>query len=195
MASASEALSTSYDAKRSADAAKKVTDTAGQPGGLATLDGGGRVPAEQLPEIPEQRVLPFEGVHVAVGTPQIHAGSAAGPGAVVFLPATKTFVFRSGTILNAQLYANWPGAEAYGSAPDLASGRTPDPGKLYVSTSNGVYIWDGRELYSVTRQLTEALDARLSGLSLRVITPEEDAAMAAEGTHDHDTLYFIPEEE
>lgn len=36
-------------AQSTANAAKAVTDTKGQPGGLATLDSGGKVPASQLP--------------------------------------------------------------------------------------------------------------------------------------------------
>ena len=41
--------STANAAKTTADAAKAVTDTKGQPGGLATLDTDGKVPATQLP--------------------------------------------------------------------------------------------------------------------------------------------------
>lgn len=45
----SAAQSTANDAKTTANAAKAVTDTKGRPGGLATLDSDGKVPANQLP--------------------------------------------------------------------------------------------------------------------------------------------------
>lgn len=46
---ANAASSAAAAAQSTANAAKAVTDTKGQPGGLATLDSGGKVPASQLP--------------------------------------------------------------------------------------------------------------------------------------------------
>lgn len=46
---ANAAGSAAAAAQSTANAAKAVTDTKGQPGGLATLDSGGKVPASQLP--------------------------------------------------------------------------------------------------------------------------------------------------
>ena len=46
---ANAANSAAAAAQSTANAAKAVTDTKGQPGGLATLDSGGKVPASQLP--------------------------------------------------------------------------------------------------------------------------------------------------
>ena len=46
---ANAASSAAAAAQSTANAAKSVTDTKGQPGGLATLDSGGKVPAAQLP--------------------------------------------------------------------------------------------------------------------------------------------------
>ena len=46
---ANAASSAAAAAQSTANAAKAVTDTKGQPGGLATLDSGGKVPAAQLP--------------------------------------------------------------------------------------------------------------------------------------------------
>lgn len=166
-----------------------INEKIGHPDGLATLDSEGKVTAEQLPDIPEQRVLPFDGVLVLV-SPQIVQGSASGPGEVMYVPSTKTFVYRAGSGLTTKLYSNWPGADEYGPALST-SGRTPHAAKIYVSTSKEVYLWDGEDLSSVTAPLVSAL----GGLSLRVITPEEDAEMTAAGAHDPDTLYFIPEEE
>ena len=52
-------------------------------------------------------------------------------------------------------------------------------------------------LDAASSALLGSLDTKkaLNGLSLRVISPEEDEAMTQAGTHDPDTLYFITEEQ
>ncbi|MDE5749506.1 MAG: hypothetical protein K2H87_01905 [Duncaniella sp.] len=143
-------------------------------------------------QIPEQRVLSFGSVLMGEA-PMVTAGTATGAGAVTFVAATKCFVFRSGMGPSATCFANWPGADAYGTAT-YTSGRTPHVGKLYISDTKEVYLWDGSEFASVTSPLSQALDMRLGGLSFRVITSDEDKEMSEAGTHVPDTIYFVREE-
>ena len=175
-----------------ANSVNNLHEAKGKPNGFASLDPDGKVPQEQLPEtpeIPEQRVIPFGGVLIG-RAPLVTVGVASGNGTVMFVEATNCFVFRKGGGASVTYYANWEGAELYG-AEIYTAGRTPYTGRLYVSDTKEVYIWGDNKFASITAPLSAAL----GGMSLRVISPEEDEAMTQAGTHDPDTLYFITEEQ
>ena len=86
---ANNANSAAATAQSTANAAKAVTDTKGQPGGIASLDSGGKVPASQLPGYVDD-VVEFNAIVSGV-TPQMSLIShkSTDPGCMVVYDADK----------------------------------------------------------------------------------------------------------
>lgn len=145
---ANNANSAAATAQSTANAAKAVTDTKGQPGGIASLDSGGKVPTSQLPGYVDD-VKEFDGFNkqIFIGGYTVQNISFGTDCEIIFLGghfvAAKNGVFAN----------NWPGADAYGELV-LNKGRLPQSDKVYVDRStNKTYRWSGSSLVTIGSDL------------------------------------------
>ncbi len=194
---AASALSTASDAKsmasnaqgnaniaigRADDALSRISaieNKVGAPGGLATLDENGLIPARQLPSYVDD-VVEFNGFCM-LADPPIEASSIMNPGAVLFVVSSGTFVCQPSEINVGSLkfYSSWFGAEPYGTAS--ATGRIPHSGKIYLDVStNKQYRWSGTTLVSTGSDLAlgETEQTAYSGAKGKRLRDDFDHAKA-----------------
>lgn len=125
-------------------------------GGVAGLDGSGKVPSSQLPGYVDD-VVEFDGISAAK-TNNITATSISGDVFVYWLPDKKRW---GGTNEKQNVIApstmewagNWAGAEAYGETAEDGFWK-PVSGKIYVDKStNRQYRWSGSDLAEISSSL------------------------------------------
>lgn len=164
---AKAANSAAASARDIADATKAVTDTKGLPGGLASLDSGGKVPASQLPGYVDD-VIEFNAM-VSDVTSQMtsvaHKSTDTGCMVVydtdndVFLLAVSSVAVIDSVNGSASInpdkityYNNWLDGDSFGD--ETLNGRVPVEGKLYPCTSdNKLFYWNGSQLAMIGSDL------------------------------------------
>lgn len=170
-----------------ADAAKEVTDTKGQPGGLATLGENGLVPQNQLPDA-VRNAVEFSGILQLFTIPEIETSSAAS-GDIFFLPLTGTFLCRTTISDGMKFYANWYEADLFGTL--TATGRKPALGKAYIDVSQQrQYFYDGSELVPVSADFAKRL-----ALAQPVRCADEEELAAKAASAEVGQQFYIPEED
>lgn len=124
------------------------------PNGIATLDELGLIPSNQLPSYVDD-VVEFDGFYLFANI-TIEPVLVASPEAVLFCPATGTFICANSSSIGQstlKYYNNWGGAEPFGKASP--NGRIPASGKIYLDVSaNKQYRWSGSTMITTGSDLT-----------------------------------------
>ena len=164
-------------------AVKEITDSIGEPGGIAPLDEDGKISKDLIPDdVGRQQVLSFQGT-VAGVTAQ--TASISSFSYIVYDTTAKRFYAAvSGSDMslsgsNATYYNNWATRANYQNETT----NTPYANTLYIDTQNAtLYAWGGTDMIN------------LSGAKMVAVTQDEYDAMAAAGTLNDNTYYNILEE-
>ena len=165
-------------------AVKEITDSIGEPGGIAPLDEDGKIAEQYIPEdVGRKQVVTFSGTVAGVAA---QMASTNTPSYIVYDCVAKRFyaaVKSSGSSMSiggsVQYFNNWL---TRGDYQDEETNE-PNSGVLFVDLTNvSMHTWGGTDLIN------------LSGAKMVAVTQDEYDAMAAAGTLDDNTYYYVLED-
>lgn len=140
--------------------------TKGAAGGIAPLDGWGRIAEGLLPDSATD-VVEFGGFVDGV---EILPMSVTDAGTVVYDRTAKQFALRVGVLFLSKYYNNWTTRGLYEDGY-----LVPLPGKLYVNTQDKkIYRWTGEDLEEVSGQLAIGVTADTAFAGNRGLALETD---------------------
>ena len=166
------------------EAVKEITDSIGEPGGIAPLDEDGKIAEQYIPEdVGRKQVVTFSGTVAGVAA---QMASTNNPSYIVYDCVAKRFyaaVKSSGSSMSiggsVQYFNNWL---TRGDYQDEETNE-PNSGVLFVDLTNvSMHTWGGTDLIN------------LSGAKMVAVTQDEYDAMAASGTLDENTYYYVLED-